>query len=122
MRLTFLGKDTQGGGSPTLFATDRDTYVVQGWKVANELPTVIEIPESLLRYLQPNTELGVPLRTTGRRWRGDNGECGTYTLTGAAVTDPEALSQMNVPGHESCVEVGRQRKDGDSAAVTRSGV
>jgi hypothetical protein len=30
MRLTFLGKDTQGGGSPTLFATDRQTYVVQG--------------------------------------------------------------------------------------------
>jgi len=30
MRLEFLGKDTVNGGSPTLFATDRDTYVVQG--------------------------------------------------------------------------------------------
>ncbi len=30
MRLTFLGKETQTGGSPTLFGTDRDTYVVQG--------------------------------------------------------------------------------------------
>lgn len=26
MRLTFLGKNTQGGGSPTLFSTDRDSY------------------------------------------------------------------------------------------------
>ena len=24
MRLTFLGKETQGGGSPTLYATDRE--------------------------------------------------------------------------------------------------
>jgi hypothetical protein len=122
MRLTFLGKETQGGGSPTLFATDRDTYVVQGWTVADEPPTVIEIPESLLCHLQPNTELAVPLQNTGRRWRGDNGECETYILAGAAVTDSEALSQMNVPGHESCVEVGRQRKDNNSEAATRPGV
>ncbi|MGH3867219.1 MAG: helix-turn-helix domain-containing protein [Pseudonocardiaceae bacterium] len=33
MQLTFLGKSTQGGGSPTLFATDRDTYVVLGHRL-----------------------------------------------------------------------------------------
>lgn len=36
MRLRFLGKATQGGGSPALYATDRNTYVVQGWKVQGQ--------------------------------------------------------------------------------------
>ena len=30
MQLTFLGKDTQGGNSPTLWETDDDQYVIQG--------------------------------------------------------------------------------------------
>jgi len=30
MQLTFLGKETTGGQSPTLYATNRGTYVVQG--------------------------------------------------------------------------------------------
>lgn len=54
MRLTFLGKSTQGGGSPTLFATDRDTYVVQGWRVPGQ-ETSVEIPKKLLGHVVPNT-------------------------------------------------------------------
>jgi hypothetical protein len=112
MRLTFLGKETQGGGSPTLYATDRETYVVQGWTVPDEPLTVIEIPEALLRHLSPNTQLATPLRSTGRRWTDDHGKTwDTYTVSGAAVTDPDALSQMNIPGHESCVEIRRRRRD-----------
>jgi hypothetical protein len=30
MHLTFLGKESRPDESPTLFATDRDSYVVQG--------------------------------------------------------------------------------------------
>ena len=30
MRLQFLGKNSVPGDSPTLYATDRETYVVQG--------------------------------------------------------------------------------------------
>lgn len=30
MKLTFLGKVTDSGESPTLYATDRGTYIVQG--------------------------------------------------------------------------------------------
>ena len=30
MKLTFLGKDSTPNDSPTLYATDRDTYLVQG--------------------------------------------------------------------------------------------
>jgi hypothetical protein len=123
MRLTFLGKETQGGGSPTLFLTDRETYVVQGWKVAGQRPTVIEIPAALLRHLQPGTALDTPLSATGRQWEDDSGTSwDTYTLTGNAVTDPDALSQMDIPGHESCVEVGRMRKDTDGAAVAGASV
>jgi hypothetical protein len=120
MRLLFLGKSTQGGGSPTLYLTDRDTYLVQGWSVAGESPNVVEIPESLLRHLQPGTHLAVPLRSTGRRWRGDDGEWATYTLSGTAVTDPEALAQMAIPDHEGCVEVERIRKDDGAAAAGSS--
>ena len=31
MRLTFLGKDTQGGNSPTLWETDDGQFVIQGF-------------------------------------------------------------------------------------------
>ncbi len=107
MRLTFLGKATQGGGSPTLFATDRDTYVVQGWKVS-EGQGRVEIPRRLLAHLERDTALGVALHDTGR---------GTYVLSGAPVTDPEALGQMDIPGHETCVEVEKVRRgDADGTA------
>jgi hypothetical protein len=58
MRLTFLGKETQGGGSPTLFATDRDTYIVQGWKISGQSSS-LEIPKGLLRHLEGYPKLGV---------------------------------------------------------------
>jgi hypothetical protein len=60
MQLTFLGSTSNNGGSPTLYATDRDTFVVQGWKVLDaealaqlNIPdheTVIEVPRALLAY------------------------------------------------------------------------
>ncbi len=101
MRLTFLGKSTQGGGSPTLFATDRDTYVVQGWRVANDERSV-EIPTKLLGYLEPRTQLGSSLQAA---------EHDTCVVSGAAVTDTEALAQMEIPDHETCVEVGKVRQE-----------
>jgi hypothetical protein len=100
MKLTFLGKATQGGGSPTLFATDRGTYVVQGWKVAG-MGNSVEIPQRLLAYLEPGTYLGAVLTDTGR---------GSFTLTGRPVAYPQALSQMDIPGHETCVEVPKEKE------------
>lgn len=108
MQLTFLGKETQGGGSPTLFATDADTYVVQGWKVTGQ-ETSVEVPVRLLTYLQPGTRLGTDLHDTGG---------GTYIVSGAPVTDTEALSQMDIPGHESCVEVPKAQEDEAGGAAT----
>lgn len=60
MKLFFLGTSSGGGGCPTLFETDRDTYVIQGWKVldpealaAMDIPdheTAIEVPTALLGF------------------------------------------------------------------------
>ena len=61
MRIRFLGTDSHGGSSPTMFATDRGTLAVQGYVIADEqaladlgeIPegeTVIEIPRELLRF------------------------------------------------------------------------
>ncbi len=112
MQLTFLGKRTQAGASPTLFATDRDTYVVQGWRVPGHEASV-EIPMSLLEYLEADTTLAVALRTTGH---------GTYVLSGAAVRDAQALAQMDIPGHETCIEVGKVREGGVDGTAARPGV
>jgi hypothetical protein len=32
---------------------------------------------------------------------------GNYIIKGSRVTDPEALGQMTIPDHETCVEVSR---------------
>lgn len=63
MQLQFLGSSSDNGGSPTLYLTDRGTYVVQGWKVEDaetlgqmKIPgheTVIEIPKELLSFAPP---------------------------------------------------------------------
>lgn len=100
MQLTFLGKETQGGGSPTLYATDRGTYVVQGWKVSG-YPTQVEIPHRLLGHVEKGKCLGVHLDDTGR---------GSFVLAGEPVTDTAALAQMDIPGHELCVEVPTKKE------------
>ena len=61
MRLQFLGSDSHEGDCPTLYATDRGTYVVQGWTVTDpealgdlrnvlEGESCVEIPRELLRF------------------------------------------------------------------------
>lgn len=65
MRLTYLGKISDDGESPTLYATDRGTYVVQGWKIDDvealatmKIPpheTAVEIPPGLLGFA-PNED------------------------------------------------------------------
>lgn len=63
MKLTLLGSESINGQSPTLYATDRGTYVVQGWRVtdtealgAMRIPgheVAVEIPTELLRFAPP---------------------------------------------------------------------
>lgn len=62
MRLTLVAKDPESfpGGSPTLFRTDRDSWVVQGWVVddpdalaAMNIPAgeaCVEIPDRMVPF------------------------------------------------------------------------
>ncbi|MER6188242.1 hypothetical protein ABT212_48135, partial [Streptomyces sp. NPDC001652] len=62
MQLRFLGKNSTVGDCPTLYSTDRDTYLVQGWKIfANDLlmqldipegHTAVEVPTELFKFLK----------------------------------------------------------------------
>ena len=115
MKLRFLGKDSTPTNSPTLYATDQDSYVVQGWIITETttltrlaLPqgqSVVEIPPTLLAYLAVDgvwgsvTTLVPPIvGVTGR---------GHYIIQGTRITDSEVLGQMSIPEHESCVQVTR---------------
>ncbi|MFI6998750.1 hypothetical protein [Nocardia sp. NPDC050175] len=109
MKLWFLGNNTNKNGCPSLFLTDRGTYIVQGWRVRGR-SDVLEIPHPLLAYLEPGTCLGVLLQDTGH---------GTFLLSGDVVTDPEALSQMDIPDHETCFEVPVGQEIRGDAALTR---
>ena len=65
MKIRHLGTvDSGKSGSPTVFATDRGTLLVQGWKVDDEealaearrrgLPDhedIVEVPMGILRFL-----------------------------------------------------------------------
>jgi hypothetical protein len=113
MQLMFLGKDSQPNQSPTLYATDRDSYIVQGWIVtAPEIlvmiavaddQTIVEVPAKLMTYLTKDglsskvANLAHPIVHVTA--------AGNYIVMGVRVTDREALGQMDIPDHETCVEV-----------------
>lgn len=62
MRLTFVAKDPESNptGSPTLYRTDRGTWVVQGWQVTDPgvlarmaIPVgegCVEIPDRMIQF------------------------------------------------------------------------
>jgi hypothetical protein len=61
MQLKFLGSTSEGGSCPTLYSTDRGTYVVQGDLVTDpealaglrdvlDGEAFVEIPKELLRF------------------------------------------------------------------------
>jgi hypothetical protein len=65
VEITFVAKDpgSEPSGSPTLYRTDRESWVVQGWAVtdpevlaAMDIPegeTCVEIPDRLVPFFQP---------------------------------------------------------------------
>ena len=62
MRLTLMGKDPNSnpGGSPTVYTTDRGSWVVQGWTITDpdalaqmNIPDgegAVEIPDRMLQF------------------------------------------------------------------------
>ncbi|MEU3754528.1 hypothetical protein AB0H17_17430 [Streptomyces olivoreticuli] len=114
MKLRFLGKNSTPGDSPTLYASDRDSYVVQGWKVfANDVlmrldvpdgQTVVEVPTELFGHLtKDGLESGEIKRFSAPIMLVT--ELGTCIVQGPEMRDAEALSQMRLPDYEDCIEV-----------------
>jgi hypothetical protein len=67
MRLRFVGSDSPSGSCPTIYETDRGTYVIQGQTVTDpearadlrhvlEGETCVEVPRELLRYAKEASE------------------------------------------------------------------
>jgi hypothetical protein len=69
MRITFVGKDPDSNptGSPTIYRTDRSSWVVQGWVVDDpevlarmNIPrgeTCVEIPDRMLQFFGEGRDL-----------------------------------------------------------------
>lgn len=115
MEIRFLGKESEHGDSPTLYATDQDRYLIQGWRVTDpeilakldvsESETVVEIYARLMTHLAKDGLSGV---VTSRippivHVR----ENGNLVIQGKRVTDPGVLAEMNIPDHEDAVEVDK---------------
>lgn len=113
MELRFLGRETTGGQSPTLYATDRGSYVVQGWVVTDaDILTKLDLAkdEKLVEvYAQLMTHLakdGLSGEVTHKVYPIVHiRENGRYILQGRRVTDTKALTQMNIPDHETAIEI-----------------
>lgn len=119
--MIFLGKDpaSEKVDCPSLYDTDRDTYVVQGAKVID--PQIL----SRLQLTADETCVEVPDRlmvrlTNSRLIVADDGRPAptiistgpdTYVVKGAIVTDAEALGDMSIPEHETVVEVPKAFRD-----------
>lgn len=116
MKLRLLGTNSTGGDCPTLYATDQDSYIVQGWQLfANELLMQLDIPEGETAVEVP-TELFDHLSKDGLSAVGVDRpqapimvltEQGTCVVQGKAVTDAQVLDQMSIPHYETCVEVAK---------------
>jgi hypothetical protein len=113
VQLRFLGKESTPTNSPTLYATDQDSYVIQGWiivdlgvRARHTLPddeNLIEIPPALTQYLTRDGLPGEVMTVTAPIV--DTMPNGNHVVRGKRVTDPDTLGQMNIPGYETCVSV-----------------
>ncbi|MBV8890443.1 MAG: hypothetical protein JO266_00430 [Acidobacteria bacterium] len=113
MKLRLLGRDSTPTNSPTLYATDHDSYVVQGWIVTDsnilaglavgEEDTLVEVPAALLTYLALDGLRGEVITMVPPIVAVT--PSGHYIIQGRQVTDTQVLSQMSIPEHETCVQV-----------------
>jgi hypothetical protein len=119
MRLTFLGKESMPDQSPTLYATDSDSMVVQGWIVTDpqslamiavgDDEALVEVPPKLMVHLAKDGIVGDVVNLIPSIVH--VAENGNYIIRGKRVIDPEALARMYIPDHETCVEVSRSGVD-----------
>ncbi|MGW0180119.1 hypothetical protein [Nocardia sp. NPDC003345] len=88
-----------------MYVSDEGTYVVQGWTTDRQ--GTVEIPHLLPAFAEPNTFIGATMIDTGR---------GTFTLSGRAVKEPEALAQLQLAEDESVIEVPKRERSHYGAA------
>jgi hypothetical protein len=115
MEIRFLGKETEHLNSPTLYATDQATYLIQGWKVTDpeilakldvpEGETVVEIYAHLMAHLAEDGLSGVVTSWTPPIVHVK--ENGNLVIQGKRATDPKVLAEMKIPGHEDVVEIDK---------------
>ncbi len=115
MEIRFLGKETEHLNSPTLYATDQATYLIQGWKVTDpeilakldvpEGETVVEIYARLMAHLVEDGLSGVVTSWTPPIVHVK--ENGNLVIQGKWVTDSKVLAEMKIPGHEDVVEIDK---------------
>jgi hypothetical protein len=113
MQLRFLGKESKPNDSPTLYATDRDSYIVQGYVVTDATilalfdladdETLVEVPARLMAHLVKDGLSGEIQRLAPPIVHVK--EDGNYIMRGPGVTDAEALGQMSIPSHETSIEI-----------------
>lgn len=113
MDIRYLGKESNVKNSPSLYATDQESYIVQGWRHADlstlnrlnipEDETIVEVPPALFDHLARDGFTGkiTTISTPIMRVTAD----GNYIVQGKRVTDEAVLAKMKIPGHETCVEV-----------------
>lgn len=112
MRIRFLGKGGSGGGHcPTLYATDHDSYLVQGWQT--DTVGTIEIPHLLTGFAEPDTFIGATLSDTGR---------GTFLISGRPITDTATLSQLDLADDETAIEVPKRERSFYGAVAAKRGI
>jgi hypothetical protein len=110
--MIFLGKSSDGGESPTLYATD-DSYIIQGYTVNDaallatldiaEGQTVVEIYARLLDFL---AEDGVTGAITS--WASPIvhvRENGNLIIQGTRLADIATRQRMALPDHEDAIDV-----------------
>jgi hypothetical protein len=115
MEIRFLGKETEHLNSPTLYATDRGSYLIQGWKVTDpeilsklDMPegeTVVEVYARLIAHLVKDGLSGVVASWTPPIVHVK--ENGNLVIQGKRVTDHDVLGEMNIPDHEDVVEIDK---------------
>jgi len=110
-----MGTETDGGQSPTLYAADRDSYLIQGWKVSDseilakldipEEATAVEIYARLMPHLAKDGLSGIV--TSWVPPIVHIKENGNLIVQAARVTDSKALAEMAIPDHKDVVEVSK---------------
>lgn len=102
MRLILLRSTCEvGRACPNINATDRGTYIVQGYPATDHAAlapgeSVVEVPSSLLPELVGRDAAHDAVRHTSSE---------TFLIRGRTVVDAEALRDLNLPEGEAAIEI-----------------